>query len=89
MGKIADIVIKQKRGGMNNYNPMNIAEDDIVKALTIQPMNIVEDDIVKALTVLDRPFHRLNDLCQERIDHILASPESCNYRKGRLEEDYF
>ena len=66
VGKIADIVIKQKRGGMNNYNPMNIAEDDIVKALTI----------------LDRPFHRLNDLCQERIDHILATPESCNYRKG-------
>jgi hypothetical protein len=73
VGKIADIVIKLKRGDMNHYNPMNL----------------MEDDILKALTVLDRPCHRLNDLCQEGLDHILASLELGNYRKGSFGRSLF
>ena len=65
VGKIADIVVKLKRGDMNHYNPMNLTEDDIVKALTL----------------LDRPCHDMNDLCQEGIDYILSSLELGEYAK--------
>ena len=65
VGKIADIVVKLKRGDLNHYNPMNLTEDDIVKALT----------------VLDQPCHNLNDVCQEGIDHILCSLELGKYEK--------
>lgn len=67
IGKIADIIIKLRRGDMNNYNPMQITEDDIVKALTI----------------LGTPCHRINEMCREGIDHIVASLE-LDHRSQRL-----
>jgi hypothetical protein len=65
VGKISEIVLKLKRGDMDRYNPMNLTESDIVKALT----------------VLDQPCRNLSDLCQEGIDHILQSLELGKYSK--------
>ena len=64
IGKIADIIIKLRRGDMNNYNPMQITEEDIVKALTI----------------LGTPCHHINEMCREGIDHIVASLELDQHR---------
>jgi hypothetical protein len=63
IGKIAEIVIKMKRGDLNHCNPMNITEDDIIKALTL----------------LVQPCHELDDLCQEGIQHVLCSLKLCDH----------
>lgn len=73
VGKIADLVIKMKRGHLDIYNPMSITESDVIRALTL----------------LYQPCHTVNELCQEGIEYALGLLEGGGNRKWSISDWLF